>query len=323
MTGSPRSRSTDGSTGHDPITGFLEHGRDRRPARAQRGAWREDEHPADPGPGRCPRRRRRPTSARTRRGITHIGDTPPAGCANVPMYEVTRSGTILRKIEPTPTGDQIKAKQEEEARAEGGRQGRRRAAPQGPGAPRDLQHGKGHRHLPRPEPEADRGAHQERAGAHRRPSTSARRSSRRRWSSTRPARAARPRQGRASRPPSSRPTSSARSTRRSRSRRSIADYEKEMEEVRERYDADKKRWVELKQMHREGKLDLRDPKELEAAKKRDRTSPGSRSTTSTSCPRTSAGRAAGLSPASSSGSRSPARGWPCPARPSSPAPRAR
>ena len=34
------------------------------------------------------------------------------------MYEVTRSGTVLRKIEPTPTGDQLKARQEEEARAE-------------------------------------------------------------------------------------------------------------------------------------------------------------------------------------------------------------
>ncbi len=49
--------------------------------------------------------------------------------------------------------------------------------------------------------------------------------------------------------------------------KNIADYEKEMQQVRERYDADKKRWVELKQMHREGRLDLRDPKELEAAKK--------------------------------------------------------
>ena len=48
---------------------------------------------------------------------------------------------------------------------------------------------------------------------------------------------------------------------------SIASYEKEMQEVRARYDTDKKRWLELKQAHREGKLDLRDPKEIEAAKK--------------------------------------------------------
>jgi len=50
------------------------------------------------------------------KGVTHIGDTPPAGCANVVMYEVSRSGTILRKIDPTPTGEQLRAKVEEEAR---------------------------------------------------------------------------------------------------------------------------------------------------------------------------------------------------------------
>ena len=32
------------------------------------------------------------------KGRTHIGDTPPAGCKNVVMYEVTRSGIILRKM---------------------------------------------------------------------------------------------------------------------------------------------------------------------------------------------------------------------------------
>ena len=50
------------------------------------------------------------------RGVTHIGDTPPAACASVVMYEVTRSGTILRKIDPTPTEDQIKARQAEAER---------------------------------------------------------------------------------------------------------------------------------------------------------------------------------------------------------------
>src|SRR5438045_7144372 len=37
------------------------------------------------------------------RGLTHIGDTPPPGCARVMMYEVTPSGKVLRQIEPTPT----------------------------------------------------------------------------------------------------------------------------------------------------------------------------------------------------------------------------
>ncbi len=49
--------------------------------------------------------------------------------------------------------------------------------------------------------------------------------------------------------------------------RSIADHEKELVQVRARFETDKKRWVELKQLHREGKLDLRDPHEIEAAKK--------------------------------------------------------
>src|SRR5512134_484672 len=51
------------------------------------------------------------------KGRTHIGDTPPPGCANVVMYEVTRGGTIIRRIEPTMTEEQWKAKQEAEEKA--------------------------------------------------------------------------------------------------------------------------------------------------------------------------------------------------------------
>lgn len=47
------------------------------------------------------------------RGLTHIGDIPPAGCANVVMYEINRNGTVLRKIDPTPTPEQVKARLEE------------------------------------------------------------------------------------------------------------------------------------------------------------------------------------------------------------------
>ncbi|MEP7069935.1 MAG: DUF4124 domain-containing protein [Usitatibacter sp.] len=50
------------------------------------------------------------------KGVTHIGDTPPAGCANVMMYELSRSGALLRSIEPTPTPEQVKAKLEEAQR---------------------------------------------------------------------------------------------------------------------------------------------------------------------------------------------------------------
>src|SRR5258705_10624409 len=51
------------------------------------------------------------------KGVTRIGDTPPAECGNVIMYETSPSGTVLRKIDPTPTPEQLKAKEEEFERA--------------------------------------------------------------------------------------------------------------------------------------------------------------------------------------------------------------
>lgn len=50
------------------------------------------------------------------RGVTLFGDTPPAGCANVVMYEVAPGGIVLRKIDPTPTPEQLKTRLEEQAR---------------------------------------------------------------------------------------------------------------------------------------------------------------------------------------------------------------
>lgn len=50
------------------------------------------------------------------KGVTHIGDTPPAGCANVPMYEISRSGTVLRKIDPTPSAEEVKVRDADSAR---------------------------------------------------------------------------------------------------------------------------------------------------------------------------------------------------------------
>ena len=47
------------------------------------------------------------------KGVTHIGDTPPSGCANVVMYEIGKSGNILRRIDPTPTPEQLKAQEAE------------------------------------------------------------------------------------------------------------------------------------------------------------------------------------------------------------------
>jgi len=50
------------------------------------------------------------------KGNALFGDVPPAGCGNVPIYEVNKSGTVVRKIEPTPTPEQVKERQEEQAR---------------------------------------------------------------------------------------------------------------------------------------------------------------------------------------------------------------
>jgi hypothetical protein len=43
------------------------------------------------------------------KGITRIGETPPEECANVPMQEVTRSGTVRRTIAPSLTPAQVEA----------------------------------------------------------------------------------------------------------------------------------------------------------------------------------------------------------------------
>jgi hypothetical protein len=51
------------------------------------------------------------------KGRTHVGDTPPAGCANVVMQEVTRGGVVIRTIQPTMTEEQWKAKQDAEEKA--------------------------------------------------------------------------------------------------------------------------------------------------------------------------------------------------------------
>jgi hypothetical protein len=44
------------------------------------------------------------------KGATHIGDAPPAACANVTTYEVSRSGAVVRKIE---SSSQEKLRREE------------------------------------------------------------------------------------------------------------------------------------------------------------------------------------------------------------------
>lgn len=46
-------------------------------------------------------------------GHTLIGEVPPEGCAHVMMYELSPSGMLLRRIAPTPTPEQAKAREEE------------------------------------------------------------------------------------------------------------------------------------------------------------------------------------------------------------------
>lgn len=51
------------------------------------------------------------------KGITRIGDTPPPECEHVPMYEMGPTGAVRRKIDPTPTPEQLKTRLEEQEKA--------------------------------------------------------------------------------------------------------------------------------------------------------------------------------------------------------------
>ena len=47
------------------------------------------------------------------KGVTRVGDTPPPECANVVIYETSRGGQVIKKIDPSPTPDQLKQRAEE------------------------------------------------------------------------------------------------------------------------------------------------------------------------------------------------------------------
>ena len=47
------------------------------------------------------------------KGITRIGETPPDECANVVMYEITKSGAVIKKIDPSLTEAEVKARKDE------------------------------------------------------------------------------------------------------------------------------------------------------------------------------------------------------------------
>jgi chromosome segregation ATPase len=60
------------------------------------------------------------------KGVTRIGETPPDECANVPMQEI-RGGHVIRTIAPSLTPEQVKAQQDA---AEKTRQAQKEAAEQ-------------------------------------------------------------------------------------------------------------------------------------------------------------------------------------------------
>ena len=52
------------------------------------------------------------------RGVTHFGDTPPAQCAGVRLYELNSSGVVIRVIEPSLTPEQVAERERERARTQ-------------------------------------------------------------------------------------------------------------------------------------------------------------------------------------------------------------
>ncbi len=200
------------------------------------------------------------------KGITHIGDTPPAACATVPMQEVSRSGMVLRTIEPTLTPEQVKAKREEAARkveAEKAAAEQRRkdlallatySSEKDIDTSRDLNL--------KPIEGRIKSAQDRTVAVDKR--LQELEAEMEFYKAGKSKAAGKTREAPAQLVADLERTKAERAA----LVRSIADYEKEMQQVREKYDADKKRWRELKNLKAEGKLDLRDPKEIEAASKR-------------------------------------------------------
>jgi hypothetical protein len=60
------------------------------------------------------------------KGVSHYEDVPPAACANVTITEVSKSGNVVRKIEPTKAAAPAEPKKAESDRAALDRQRRDR-----------------------------------------------------------------------------------------------------------------------------------------------------------------------------------------------------
>jgi hypothetical protein len=200
------------------------------------------------------------------KGRTHIGDTPPPACSSVVMYEVSSSGVVLRKFDPTLTGEQAKAKQDEIARRKeqdklDAEQRRKDIALMATyGSEKDIDTS---RELNLKPIDARIKSAQDRVKAveKRQKELDEEMEFYKAGSSKAPG-------GKSKGPPAQLVQDVERTkAEKAALEKSIVDYQKEMVDVKERYDNDKKRWVKLKEMQREGKLDLRSPQEIEAAKK--------------------------------------------------------
>jgi hypothetical protein len=202
------------------------------------------------------------------KGKSHFGDTPPAACATVVMYEISRTGLVLRKIDPTPTPEQIKAREEEEARQ---REAARAA---------DDQRRKDLALLATYTGEKDfdiaRDRNLEPIHGRLRISQERLKSVEKRIQELEDelefykagkskTKGAKDREA----PPQLTADYERSKNEKAHIVSSMAGYEKEIEQVRSRYEADKLRYRELKKMQSEGKLDLRDPRVVEAQKKND------------------------------------------------------
>jgi chromosome segregation ATPase len=201
------------------------------------------------------------------KGRTHVGDTPPPGCDRVIMYEVTRSGTVIRKIDPTPTEQEKQARIDEEAR----KKEAARAA--------DEQRRKDLALLATYSSEKDFDVSRDRnidpvqnriKGAKERSEAVDKRikelEEEMEFYKAGKSKAA---AGKTREAPPQLTTDLERAKKeRAQLATNLASYDKEIDQIKVRYETDKKRWLDLKQMHREGRLDLRDPREIEAAAKK-------------------------------------------------------
>ncbi len=199
------------------------------------------------------------------KGRTHIGDTPPPGCERVVMYEITKSGTVIRKIDPTPTEDEKRNRLEAEQKA---KEAARIA---------DEQRRKDLALLATYSAEKDFDVSRDRNID---PVNARIKSAKERLAAVEKRekelegemefyKAGKSKAANAK--PKEAPPQLVADLERNRKEKAqiatnLVSYDKEIVDIRGRYETDKKRWVELKQMHREGRLDLRDPKEIEAAK---------------------------------------------------------